>query len=56
MLPKLLREAVCAVCFVGVYSVGSASPKQLLSCAEMAGHRHKEVLEQLKQAADKMES
>jgi hypothetical protein len=38
-----------------VYSVGSATPKQVLSCAEMAKQRHTELLAQLEAAANKME-
>jgi hypothetical protein len=42
-------------CCAGVYSVGSATPKQVLSCAEMAKQRHAELLAQLEAAANKME-
>lgn len=40
---------------LGVYSVGAATPKQVLSCAEMAKQRHAELLAQLEAAANKME-
>lgn len=42
-------------CAAGVYSVGAATPKQVLSCAEMAKQRHAELLAQLEAAANKME-
>jgi hypothetical protein len=45
----------CTFVFAGVYSVGSAAPKQVLSCAEMAKQRHAELLAQLDAAANKME-
>jgi hypothetical protein len=45
----------CAVvswlCRAGVYSVGPADQKQLLSCAELANRRHEELTEQLQQQA-----
>lgn len=48
--------ALLACCAAGVYSVGPATPKQVLSCAEMAKQRHKELTEQLEAAATRMES
>lgn len=35
------------LCCAGVYSVGPADQKQLLSCAELANRRHAELTEQL---------
>jgi hypothetical protein len=48
----------CAVlCDAGVYSVGQANNKQILSCAELANRRHTELMEQLQlQAGGNMES
>jgi hypothetical protein len=45
------------LCVAGVYSVGQANQKQILSCAELANRRHTEIMEQLQQqAGDDMES
>lgn len=42
MLPV---SSLCA----GVYSVGQADQKQILSCAELANRRHTELMDQLQQ-------
>jgi hypothetical protein len=48
--------ACCCNYFAGVHSVGPATPKQVLSCAELASKRHAELLDQLDQAANAMEA
>jgi hypothetical protein len=44
------RDLLCCTA-AGVYSVGPADQKQLLSCAELANRRHTELTEQLQQQA-----
>jgi hypothetical protein len=46
----------CRFCHrAGVYSVGPATQKQILSCAELASRRHSELQEQLQQGVGSMQ-
>jgi len=51
LLVLLSKQNLCrsVLCCAGVYSVGPANQKQILSCAELAHRRHTELMDHLQQ-------